>query len=93
MARHLIRSVATLNAIKTATSERRVIDGAGLHLLLFVKRRCDGCRFDYSIEGRRKTLSLRTYTEGSQAEARQKAEETQRLVRTGTDPSAVPTAP
>ena len=37
MAHHLIASAATLKTIKTGDPRRRLSDGAGLYLLLFVK--------------------------------------------------------
>lgn len=89
MAQHRIPSAATLRAIKPGHPQRRLSDGAGLYLLLFVKGGSHGWRLDYSIQGRRKTLSLGTYPEVSLGEARQRAEEARRLVRQGTDPSAV----
>ena len=89
MPQHLIPSAATLRAIKPGTTERRISDGAGLYLLLFVKGGSHGWRLDYAFAGRRKTLSLGTYPEVSLAEARQKADEARRLARQGTDPSAV----
>lgn len=89
MPQHLIPSAATLKAIKPGCPQRRLSDGSGLYLLLFVKGGSHGWRLDYSYQGRRKTLSLGTYPEVSLSEARHKAEETRRLVRQGNDPSAV----
>jgi len=37
MAQHLIPSAATLRAIRPGDNRRRLSDGAGLYLLLFVK--------------------------------------------------------
>lgn len=88
MAQHLIPSAATLKAIKPGHPERRISDGAGLYLLLFVKGGSHGWRFDYSFEGRRKTLSLGTFPAVSLAQARQRAAEARLLVQEGKDPSA-----
>jgi integrase len=87
MPQHLIPSAATLKAIKPGFPQRRVSDGAGLYLLLFVKGGSHGWRLDYAFAGRRKTLSLGTYPEVSLSEARQRADEARRLVRHGSDPS------
>jgi integrase len=87
MALHLIPSAATLKAIKPGDTRRRLSDGAGLYLLLFVKGGSHGWRLDYSYQGLRKTLSLGTYPAISLSVARQKAEEARHLVIAGTDPS------
>jgi hypothetical protein len=89
MPQHLIASAATLKAIKPGHSKSRISDGAGLYLLLFVKGGSHGWRFDYTFEGRRKTLSLGTYPAVSLALARQRAEDARSLVRGGQDPSLV----
>ncbi|MEY4763481.1 MAG: hypothetical protein RI907_154 [Pseudomonadota bacterium] len=56
--------------------------------MLFVKGGSHGWRFDYSFEGRRKTLSLGTYPATGLALARKQAAEARKLVREGVDPSA-----
>lgn len=89
MPQHLIPSAATLRAIKPGHPQRRLSDGAGLYLLLFVNGGSHGWRLDYSIHGRRKTLSLGTYPEVSLSEARHKAAAARALVRQGIDPSEV----
>ncbi len=58
MAHHLIPSNATIKSIKAGDARQRLTDGAGLHLRLFVKGGSQGWRFDYSLNGRRNTLSL-----------------------------------
>lgn len=88
MAQHLIPSAATINAIRPGDDRQRLSDGAGLYLLLFVKGGSHGWRFDYSFEGRRKTLSLGTYPATGLALARKQAAEARKLVREGVDPSA-----
>lgn len=87
MAQHLIPSAATLKAIKPGDARRRLSDGAGLYLLLFVKGGSHGWRLDYTFLGRRKTLSLGTYPATTLSVARHKADEARQMVSTGTDPS------
>lgn len=87
MAQHRIPSAATLKAIKPGDTRRRLSDGAGLYLLLFVKGGSHGWRLDYTFQGRRKTLSLGTYPSIGLAVARQKAEEARQMVSAATDPS------
>jgi integrase len=87
MKRHLIPGDKTLQAIKPGDPRKRIGDGAGLYLLLFVKGGAHGWRFDYTHAGTRRTLSLGTYPATGLALARQKAEEARRLVAAGVDPS------
>ena len=87
MAKNLIPGDTTIKAIKPGDPRARLNDGQGLYLLLFVKGGAHGWRFDYSIGGRRKTLSLGTYPTPSLKLARQKADEYRKLVAEGTDPS------
>lgn len=87
MAKHLLTDTA-LRAIKAGDSRKRLSDGEGLYLLLFVKGGAHGWRFDYSHQGRRKTLSLGTYPAVGLALARRKAEEARQLLVEGVDPSA-----
>ena len=61
MAKHLIPSNATIKSIKTGDPRQRLNDGEGLYLKLFVNGGSHGWRFDYSLDGRRNTLSLGTY--------------------------------
>jgi hypothetical protein len=61
MPRHLISSGAAIRAAKPGESRKRLSDGEGLYLLLFVKGASHGWRLDYSFESRRKTPSLGTY--------------------------------
>ena len=88
MARHLIASDLVLKRTKPQANTQRISDGDGLYLLL----KPDGAkwwRFDYSIAGKRKTLSLGVYPDTSLAFARQRADEARVLVAAGTDPSDV----
>lgn len=89
MARNLIKSDMVIRAIKLGAANKRLSDGDGLYLLTFVKGKSHGWRFDYSFEGRRKTLSLGTYPATGLALARQKADDARRLIAEGIDPSAV----
>lgn len=87
MAQHLIASSATLKTIKPGDPRRRLSDGAGLYLLLFVKGGAHGWRLDYTHRGKRKTISLGTFPEVGLSEARSKAAQARRMVRDGIDPS------
>lgn len=87
MPQHLIPSNATIQAIKPGDARKRLGDGAGLYLLLFVKGGSHGWRFDYTFAGARKTLSLGTYPATGLALARKQAAEARRKVREGIDPS------
>lgn len=87
MARHLIPSNATIKAIKPGDPRRRLTDGEGLYMLLFVKGGSHGWRYDYSLHARRKTLSLGTYPDVGLADARRRADEARKLVSRGVDPS------
>jgi integrase len=89
MARALIPGDATIKAIKPGDARKRLNDGGGLFLLLFVKGGAHGWRFDYFIDGRRKLLSLGTYPDTGLALARAKADEARKLVSAGIDPSDV----
>lgn len=87
MAHHLISSNATIKAVKPGDARNRLADGAGLYLRLFVKGGSHGWRFDYSLNGRRNTLSLGTYPSTGLSLARKKADEARKLVSAGIDPS------
>ena len=87
MAKHLIPSNATIKSIKAGDPRQRVSDGEGLYLKLFVNGGSHGWRFDYSLDGRRNTLSLGTYPATTLSDARRQAEEARRLIRSGRDPS------
>ena len=87
MARHLILSNATIKAIESNDPRRRLSDGGGLYLRLSVNGGSHAWRFDYTFDGRRNTLSLGTYPTTTLSAARQKAEEADRVVDRGEDPS------
>ena len=86
MPRNLL-SDSTLRAIKKDGLHRRLSDGAGLYLLTHVKGGSHGWRFDYTVHGKRKTLSLGTCPPVTLEAARRKAEEFRRLVSEGINPS------
>ena len=87
MARNLIPSDATIKAIRLGDARKRLADGDGLFLLLFVKGGAHGWRFNYTFHGRRKTLSLGTYPDTALAIARRKADAARQLVADNLDPS------
>ena len=56
MARHLIPSDTTIRTIKLGDPRKRLSDGDGLVLLLFVNGSGEhGWRFDYSVHGWRRS--------------------------------------
>jgi hypothetical protein len=88
MVRHLIKSDLTLRTLKPTDKTLRVNDGDGLYLLI----KPNGARWwrlDYSIGGKRKTLSLGVYPDTGLKVARDKADHARQLVAAGTDPSDV----
>jgi integrase len=87
MAKHLISSDTSIRAIKPGDARKRLNDGEGLHLLLFVKGGAHGWRLAYSHAGRRNILSLGTYPDTGLALARKKAAEARKLLGEGIDPS------
>ena len=89
MARNLIPGDLTIKGVKPGDPRKRLNDGGGLYLLLFVKGGAHGWRFDYRINGLRKLLSLGTYPDTGLALARKKADDARKLVSEGTDPSEV----
>jgi integrase len=88
VARDLISSDATIKAIRPGDKRKRLSDGDGLYLLLFVNGGSHGWRFDYVFQTRRKLISLGTYPDTSLALARRKADAARALVAEGLDPSA-----
>ncbi|WP_020157046.1 tyrosine-type recombinase/integrase [Methylobacter marinus] len=85
MAKELLKDSAIKSA-KPNIKDKRLNDGDGLYLLI----KPSGARwwrFDYSIDSKRKTLSLGTYPDTSLADARRKAEEARKLAANGIDPS------
>ena len=89
MARDLIPGDVSIRSIKPGDQRKRLNDGDGLYLRLFVKGGAHGWRLDYTVGGVRKNLSLGTYPDTGLALARKKADEARRLVSQGIDPSDV----
>jgi hypothetical protein len=87
MARYLIPSDTSIKAIKPGDPRKRISDGDGLVLLLFVKPGEHGWRFDYRFAGRRNMLSFGNYPDTRLAIARRKADAARRLLAEGFDPS------
>lgn len=87
MARDLIPSDKTIKAVREGDPRKRLSDGGGLYLLLWVKGGSHGWRLDYTHDGRRKTLSLGTYPDTGLALARRKAQDARELLSQGIDPS------
>jgi Arm DNA-binding domain len=88
MARHLIPSDATIRAIKPDDPRKRLTDGDGLVLLLFINADGEhGWRFDYRFGSKRNMLSLGTYPDTTLAIARRKADAVRHLLAEGFDPS------
>jgi len=79
-------SDATIRAIKSTTKDVRLFDGNGLYLLI-KPNDSKWWRIDFSINQKRKTLSLGTYPVTTLADARKKASELKKLVSEGIDPS------
>lgn len=88
MARNLIPSDLTIKSIKAGDPRKRLGDGDGLYLLLFVKGAAHGWRFDYTHQATRKTISLGTYPDTGLKLAREKADAARQKVAAGIDPSA-----
>lgn len=88
MARHLIKTDVTLRNIKPTDATLRLNDGDGLYLLI-KPNGAKWWRLDYSIGGKRKTLSIGVYPDTGLKAARDKADEARQLVAAGTDPSDV----
>ena len=80
-------SNATIKAVKPGDARSRLTDGAGLYLRLLVKGSSHGWRFDYSLNGRRNTLSHGTYPNTGLSLAGKKADQARKLVSAGIDPS------
>ena len=49
---HLIPGDSTIRAVKPGDTRKRLNDGGGLYLRLFVNGGAHGWRFDYTFEGR-----------------------------------------
>lgn len=87
MARNLIPSDASIRSIKAGDKRKRLSDGDGLYLLLFVKGGSHGWRLDYTHQAKRKTISLGTYPDVPLSAARAEADRCRQMVSAGIDPS------
>jgi integrase len=85
MAKELLTDV-TIRNTKPVNKDNRLNDGGGLYLLI-KPNGAKWWRFDYSIEGKRKTLSLGVYPVVGLADARRKAEDARKQISNGIDPS------
>jgi integrase len=85
MAKELLTDVTVRNA-KPIDKDLRLNDGSGLYLLL-KPNGAKWWRFDYTINGKRKTLSLGTYPSTTLKDVRNKADEARNYVANGIDPS------
>lgn len=84
MAKNLLNPTA-IKAAKPESKDKRLNDGEGLYLLI-KSNGAQWWRFDYSIDGKRKTLSLGVYPEVSLADARIKATAAREQVAKGINP-------
>lgn len=87
MARDLLKPVTVHNA-KPSNKDQRLNDGGGLYLLVKING-AKWWRFDYTFEGKRKSISLGVYPVTGLADARRKAEGSRKQVCNGIDPSSV----
>jgi integrase len=87
MAKDLLKPITILNA-KPADKDQRLNDGGGLYLLV-KPNGAKWWRFDYTFDGKRKSLSLGVYPVTTLADARRKAEVSRKQVSNGIDPSNV----
>jgi len=85
MAKELLKPVTISNA-KPGDKDKRLNDGDGLYLLIKTTG-AKWWRFDYTVESKRKTLSLGTFPTTGLADARRKADEARVKVANGVDPS------
>ena len=85
MALELIKSDRAIKALKFGAG--RLSDGGGLYLLPFVNGGSHGWRFDYTYQGKRKTLSLGVCPQVGLAQARHKAAAARSMVAAGQAPA------
>ena len=84
MAKESLLDISVRNT-KPGDKDKRLNDGGGLYLLI-KPNGAKWWRLDYSIEGKRKTLSLGVYPVTGLADARRKAEDARKQISNGTDP-------
>jgi hypothetical protein len=87
MPKELLQDIAVKGA-KPKEKDYRLNDGDGLYLIV-KPTKAKWWRFDYTIDGKRKTLSLGTYPDVSLKSARKKADEARRNVADGLNPSEI----
>jgi len=76
----------TIRNTKSSDKDQRLNDGGGLYLLI-KPNGAKWWRFDYTIEGKRKTLSLGVYPDVSLSLAREKRQDYRQQIAQGVDPS------
>lgn len=81
-------SDSMIKATKPSSKDLRLFDGNGLYLLI-KPNNSRGWRIDYTINKKRKTLSLGTYPLITLAEARNSAFDVKKMVSNGIDPSDI----
>jgi integrase len=85
MAKELLVDV-TIRTAKPDSKDKRLNDGNGLYLLI-KPNGAKWWRFDYSIKGKRKTLSLGVYPDTGLKQAREKLGSAKKQIADGIDPS------
>ena len=77
-----------IKALRPAEKPQKATDGGGLYLLV---QPAGGkwWRFDYRVDGKRKTLSMGTYPEVGLKLARERRDEARELLAQGIDPGQV----
>lgn len=87
MAKELLTDT-TFRTAKPDEKDKRLNDGGGLYMLI-KPNGAKWWRFDYTIKGKRKTLSVGVYPTTGLADARRKAHEARVNIANGIDPSAI----
>lgn len=85
MAKEVLKD-STIQSKKPTDKDQRLNDGGGLYLLV-KPNGSKWWRLDYSVSGKRKTLSVGVYPATGLADARRKAEAARNSVANGVDPS------
>ena len=90
MPRHTENALTDRKIVNAKTSDKqyKLFDGKGLFLLIH-SNGSKYFRWDYSFEGKRKTLALGVYPETTLKQAREERLEAQKLLREGKDPIEV----
>lgn len=88
--RNQIKSDLVIRTAKPKDKDYRISDGDGLYLLVkTAETKSKWWRLDYSVDGKRKTISLGTYPDISLKSARERADIAREQVAKGIDPSDV----